>query len=1836
MACANLGVANDFSIFVLGDHTQSFVDSGGRIAVGGNATYRSYGIGSSLSVSTTRADLIVGGNMDIISGSNFSGNSVISPSGSIINYTMTNNNGVRPQPQRGTLVDFAAAGQYLTCASSSWGALTPTGTASVNFGQIVLTGTSPTLNIFSINGNNVAGSGVSLSSANGINLITPAGSTVLVNIAGTSVGFGSYTIFINGNSPSPSNGTVILWNFYQATTAFNLNLSIKGSVLAPNAIWSAIGFGNIDGTMAAQSFVNTTGTLEAHNVPFGGCLPEVFCTPQLTVSKTINGAKSFSGPAATPLTYVIDVTNTGSGTLTSVLVNDPLLSFSQTIPQLLAGQGISFTLQSEVQSGTPNSTYPNTVTAQSDQTPQQSDSVTITIIGVVNVSLRKTADRMSAMPGEIVNYQFVVENPGQVALQNVTLTDSALGISLSFPTFLSGTIATFPYTIPANTLIGSTIVNTAVLNASNLTQPVSAQASVLVTETPTVSLSKQADRKTALPGDTIDYTITIMNDSIATTLFNLHLTDPLLLLDQVITQLNPQASVIFNGMYTVPQGTASGTVITNTTVLQSSLGTQSATAQVTVASAPSVAIAKTPRQSEVSPGETVTYDIVVTNDGNVPLTNVKVSDPTLSFSATIPSLAIGALFPAEAFFTVPLNTPAGTRIFNTATVITNQTPSRLASNEIIVLPTFSLSLQKSVSEQTAVPLQLVTYTITVSNTSNAPITNVNVSDPTLGFEQFIATLSQGGITIYEIPFIIPEGTTAGTTLANQVSAFSDQTLLTTADAVVTIDSAPGLTLTKSVLPDSALPGEVVTYTLTLQNTGNVDLTDIRLIDSALGLDTTLPSLLINSSTEITVPFTVPAALPDTIVINTAVASSTQIPTPIEASAAFVVGTAPSITLTKTVSAPFAVPGQTITFFVSLTNASAITLTNVRIEDDFFNLTDTFPELLPGETRTFNLQVMVPVDSPAGTVILNRITAISDQTPSVSAEAQSTVIAVPGLSISKTADLPSAEPGQSVSYRIIVTNTGNTELNNVTVTDASISLTALVPSLPQGASQTFLVPFAIPKDALPDTLFINTAVAQSEQTGPASSQAETLILPLPSNSIAVQKIVDSLSASPGTTVTYTIIVSNNSQASLTQVTVSDPTLGIQESLTLLEAGSNLTITVPYLIPVGTPAGTELTNVVSAAASGSSATATATVIVLAEPSLAITKTADQLSPMPGNTVQYTITVTNTGNTPLTNVVVADASLGFSTTYPSLAIGESQSSVVPFLVPVAPPGTIITNTSTAVSAQTPSPAEASAAISIGAPAALTLLKSVSPAEAAPGETVVFTLAVTNTSAISLTNVRVSDSLLGLLENVPTLPAGTSKSIVTNYVVPPLTPAGTLITNTATAVSDQTLPSLSNASFLVASAPSLLLRKVEESTFLQPGERQRYLIFLTNSGNVPLTGITLRDPLIGLNETISVLNPQTTLVFSSDFQVPVGLRAGSKIFNTATATSNQTPPQEAMTNLTIAPSYSIGVTKFAASDRVQPGSSITFSTTITNNSNDTLTNISIFDSLIQLSEEVSSLPAGSAITITSSVPVEATTPFNTLITNKVTVASTQTAPVSAESSVIVLSGPRLALTKHFPSIGLRGQRVPVSLAFANTGNIRLNNIHLTDGLDQLNIRIADLLPGASQIVNELYPIPENAILGSVITNQAIIESDETAPFSAIKELTVVGLVVEKSVNASHIGVNDILVFHVKVTNPTKLPASQVVVTDPLASGTSLVAGSVSLNGSKLPDAQPASGIAVGTLLPGASAYLIFRIRLDTEQPDDRLTNQAYASFVFVADIELRGVAASNPVVVEVLEEEE
>ena len=203
MMAINFGLANDYNdynVFVFGNLSLSNTDAEGRGAVGGNATLSNYGVGAGiipLPPSNTDPSFVVDGDINVTAGSNASGNTVINPNSNVINYTMGDPNG---QFAVGTPIDFMAAEQYLKCASAFWSTLMPNGTGQVIFGQLNLTGTDETLNIFSLDSGNLFGSGLSWAQLNGINIIAPLDSTILINVDGAIIQYGSYQIFRNGTA----------------------------------------------------------------------------------------------------------------------------------------------------------------------------------------------------------------------------------------------------------------------------------------------------------------------------------------------------------------------------------------------------------------------------------------------------------------------------------------------------------------------------------------------------------------------------------------------------------------------------------------------------------------------------------------------------------------------------------------------------------------------------------------------------------------------------------------------------------------------------------------------------------------------------------------------------------------------------------------------------------------------------------------------------------------------------------------------------------------------------------------------------------------------------------------------------------------------------------------------------------------------------------------------------------------------------------------------------------------------------------------------------------------------------------------------------------------------------------------------------------------------------------------------------------------------------------------------------------------------------------------------------------------------------------------------------
>ena len=442
--------------------------------------------------------------------------------------------------------------------------------------------------------------------------------------------------------------------------------------------------------------------------------------------------------------------------------------------------------------------------------------------------------------------------------------------------------------------------------------------------------------------------------------------------------------------------------------------------------------------------------------------------------------------------------------------------------------------------------------------------------------------------------------------------------------------------------------------------------------------------------------------------------------------------------------------------------------------------------------------------------------------------------------------------------------------------------------------------------------------------------------------------------------YTINVLNNGETALTGVTVTD-TLANAGAVAVLKAGgfnsgdtdsdgvldvgetwhytATQTATQADLDTNGGTGDGDKDNSATVVATQQgttntvTATATAAAPIVPSASLAITKVftgytggdLDNLGDVPGDVANYTIVVTNTGNVTLTNVVVTDPLTGNTYNVGTLAPGGSSSLTELYTVTQADldgggkagPDHDIDNTATAVSDQT-GPASASAVAPLVYAPSIAIDKTfVSWADGgangnAAGDVANYTVKITNTGNVTLTNVTVVDPLTGQSISGVTLAPGATQTYNTSYT---LTQADLDnngggdgdIDNTATTDSDQTGPASDSAVAPIAPAPAVTIDKTftgftggnGNTVGDAVGDVLNYSILVTNTGNVTLTNVVVTDPLTGLNTTIASLAPGASQTLTETYTLTQADldgagKAGSDhdIDNTATADPDQTPP--------------------------------------------------------------------------------------------------------------------------------------------------------------------------------------------------------------------------------------------------------------------------------------------------------------------------------------------------------
>ncbi len=507
------------------------------------------------------------------------------------------------------------------------------------------------------------------------------------------------------------------------------------------------------------------------------------------------------------------------------------------------------------------------------------------------IALVKTADTtaLSTPPvaGEQITYSFAITNTGNVTLTNVTLSDTLPGIVISggpiaslAPGATDSTTYTATYTLTQADVDAGQVQNQATAtgtdpfgtDVSDLSGATTGDDNPLITPLtsgPAIALVKTADT-TALStppvaGEQITYSFAITNTG-NVTLTNVTLSDTLpgiVISGGPIASLAPGAtdSTTYTATYTLTQAdidvgevqnqaTTTGTPPAGPPVSDLS-GTTTGDDAPTVTplgQAPAIQLVKSvTNQADLlagtNVGDPVNYSFTVTNTGNVTLNNVTVTDtlPGITLSGgPIPSLAPGASDSTTytATYTVTAADIAAGEIINNASVTGSYGPG----NSLSVTDTDTATAQLGKIE--AIPEVFPPFTTDGGTTTSMLASDLlNGSPATLATVDITVINSDPEVTLDPATGLITlaPGNPAGVyTVEYQICSKAVPTLCDTTTETVVQGALPAIEATKTQTftdngDGSDSVGDTVTYTITVENTGNVVLTGVSLVDTLTDL-----------------------------------------------------------------------------------------------------------------------------------------------------------------------------------------------------------------------------------------------------------------------------------------------------------------------------------------------------------------------------------------------------------------------------------------------------------------------------------------------------------------------------------------------------------------------------------------------------------------------------------------------------------------------------------------------------------------------------------------------------------------------------------------------------------------------------------------------------------------------------------------------------------------------------------------------------------------------------------------------------------------------------------------
>jgi len=923
----------------------------------------------------------------------------------------------------------------------------------------------------------------------------------------------------------------------------------------------------------------------------------------------VNGADATLVDPDDTITYQLDVDNTGNTTLSGVLVSDSIATVACPATtdlgnafvndgnaQLAVGDGIVCTavyvlLQTDLDSGGVQNTANVASLDPTSAAVNDTDTVMSGFTQKTSVALLKTATPLPDMPadGDPITYTFTLTNTGNVSLASPQVTDPICEAPLGPLTFTNGFQS----------------------------------------------------------GDA-----------------------------GVLGEMEAGETWVFECVYTIDQAdvnagevantaTATGTPpassgLPNPTSTASNLADAQQNAAIAIdksSSLPTVSGGSLPAATDV--GDTVNYTFEVENIGNVTLTNVVVTDPLITAApnngtiSCLPGLASmepnDVVICTASYILTQIDIDAG-MVANTASATGTPPPSMPpldspvanSANMVTIAPMPNLEVTKSVAPLTA-PLVAgsdITYTLVIRNIGNVTINNVMPVDSGPTFNGSAAANSLSGFN--PVPTNLAPGAFESFSATYTLDQADIDNIATAADPLTSIDNLA----TATGVPEN---GTLPTIAPDTTETGALPNPSVDLVKSSLA-----PPALITQGDDIAYTF---------LLTNNG-----------------------NVTIFNPVvnDARCSVPGTVLSFssgFVAGGDTGA-----------------TVEALDVGETWTFSCTYAVSqADINAGTVA--NIATGGGQDPSGStieddAQEDTTLAQTSSFTVVKSTTSAPSVAGDTLTYQFVVDNTGNIDISSVSVIDAKCAAAPILVGGDIGNDLVLSPPeiWTYECTSIPVTQTeVNDGMVDNEVdvTGSVPSSAPPLLIAeddistliAPNPSLSIEKTAGtpttglgtiSSSTDAGDTISYTFDVSNNGNVTITGLVVNDagPTFGTNLASGALSAVACATTT---LLPLQSTTCSatytleqlDIDRAIAAGANSIENTATAqgqdpnnttttsqpdtaTTSIDANSDIQILKTAaaptviDGTDPVltdPGDTIDFTITVGNTGNTTLSNECIGD---------------------------------------------------------------------------------------------------------------------------------------------------------------------------------------------------------------------------------------------------------------------------------------------------------------------------------------------------------------------------------------------------------------------------------------------------------------------------------------------------------------------------------------------------------------------------------------------------------------------